>query len=77
MVLGRRNSLHTILKRKAEKDGYSTEWADEATKDYKKGTLEYETEWEAYYLEDIPPDELSDIVDKYCAPITQKEIDKI
>ena len=69
--------VHDLLREQAKKDGFSTEWADEATKEYKKGTLEYETEWEAYYMEDITPEELGDIVEEYCAPITQEEIDKI
>ena len=69
--------VHDSLREKAKKDGFSTEWADEATKEYKKGTLEYETEWEAYYMEDITPEELGEIVEEYCAPITQEEIDEI
>ena len=43
----------------------SAQGADEATRTT-KGTLEYEQS-EAYYLEDIPPDELIDIVEVLCA----------
>ena len=69
--------IHDSLRKNAKKDGFSTEWADEATSDYEKGTLEYEQEWEAYYMEDITPEELGEIVEEYCAPITQEAIDEI
>ena len=68
---------HSELRKQAKEDGFSTEWADEATKEYEKGSLIYEQEWEAYYLEDIPPENLSEIVEDYCAPITQDEIDEV
>ena len=73
------NSLyeHQELRAKAEKDGFSTDWADEATNDLKKGSQEYDSEWEAYYFEDISPAGMVEMIQTYCAPMTKEEFEEI
>lgn len=73
------NSLydHKDLRKSAIKDGFDIQWADEATSDLKKGTLEYESEWEAYYFEDLPPEQMVEMIQEECAPMTNEEFESI
>ena len=68
---------HEELRKKAIKDGFSVDWPDKATDDLAKGTQEYESEWEAYYFEDMSPGEMVEMIKTNCAPMTNEEFEDI